>query len=128
MLWDAIFVYVRILDLIGHLNLIDKDIILLILVRCLIQDIFPQCNRIPVGGIFLSVKCHFNDMIIFYSRFQKMLFVKLKQKKRFAASANAGDNLHFTVPLMGDDSLQVFISFDDHIFIHYVPTANLVNF
>jgi len=105
---------VGIRNLVGHLNLVYKKIILVCTVFYDLTDMSRKLQRIAIANITGQVQLKGQNMIFGNTLTEKITLEQIAKQKGLAASADASDHLHLTIPHEGDDFFQIAISFYFH--------------
>jgi hypothetical protein len=92
----------HILKLLYHLNLIKKNVILLLVNHLSIYILQERIwvTEFPVSTVF---KIYLYDMILCNTSFKQMLTKDVEKKKRFTTSADACDNLYHPIAFGRDE-------------------------
>ena len=105
---------VGIRNLVGHLNLVYKKIILVCTVFYDLADMSRKLQRIAIANITGQVQLKGQNMIFGNTLAKKVTLEQIAKQIGLAASANTGNHLYLTIPHKGDDFLQIAISFYFH--------------
>ena len=105
---------VGIRNLVGHLNLVYKKIILVCTVFYDLPDMSRKLQRIAIANITGQVQFKGQNVIFGNTLTEKVTLEQIAKQIGFAAPADAGDHLHLTIPHKGDELAQIAFPFDLH--------------
>ena len=101
-------------NFIRHLNLVYKEIILVCAVFHDLTDMSRKLQWIAIANITGQVQLKGQNVVFCNTLTEKVTLEQIAKQIGLAASADAGDHLHLTVPHEGDDFLQIAVPFDFH--------------
>ena len=96
---------VGIRNLVGHLNLVYKKIILVCTVFYDLTDMSRKFQRIAIANITGQVQFKGQNVIFCNALAKKIALEQIAKQIGLAASANTGDHLYLTIPHKGNDFL-----------------------